>query len=196
MITPSLNDTSGLPQIVTAPYMGVLDANGVMRTIPSGSMLWNSDNGRFSAGDAHFTMVSSDHIQTSLHEVHIAAMMFMGVPYLWGGRTIFGMDCSGFTQLVARLTGKSIPRDAWQQAEGGELISFLDQAATGDMAFFDNEEGRITHVGLIMKSPDNPGLSTIIHCSGQVRLDVLDHEGIFNLETRAYTHKMRLIKRY
>jgi hypothetical protein len=121
------------------------------------------------------------------------ARTFLNAPYLWGGRTILGMDCSGFTQLVMRLNGVSIPRDAYQQADLGATISFVEESQTGDLAFFDNAEGRIIHVGIVIRSAD--GVVEIIHASGKVRLDSLDHQGIFNKEQSSYSHKLRIIKR-
>ena len=117
------------------------------------------------------------------------ALLFMNSPYLWGGRTPFGIDCSGFTQMVYRLCGHRLFRDASQQATQGDPLSFIEESEPGDLAFFDNEEGNIIHVGLIME--DN----YIIHAHGQVRIDRLDHTGIFNSERRMHTHKLRVIKR-
>jgi len=118
------------------------------------------------------------------------AYMYLHSPYLWGGRTPFGIDCSGFTQMVYKLAGIRLKRDAWQQSEQGSLIHLIDESKQGDLAFFDNEEGRIVHVGVIL--PNNQ----IIHASGKVRIDSLDHHGIFNQETKKYTHNLRLIKRF
>ena len=116
------------------------------------------------------------------------AMIFLNAPYLWGGRTPLGIDCSGFTQLIYRLQGIKIPRDAYQQAEIGTTLSFIDESEEGDLAFFDNHEGKIIHVGLIMKN------NYIIHASGKVRIDKIDQEGIFNIEKKEHTHKLRIIK--
>ncbi len=121
------------------------------------------------------------------------ARQFLNAPYLWGGRTILGIDCSGFTQLVMRLNGKSIPRDAYQQAECGVAVNFIEEAQTGDLAFFDNAEGRVVHVGMVLRKTEAE--VNIIHASGCVRIDALDHQGIFNLITKEYTHKLRIIKR-
>jgi cell wall-associated NlpC family hydrolase len=117
------------------------------------------------------------------------AMLFINAPYLWGGRSFMGLDCSGFTQIVLKACGISLCRDAHQQAEQGKTIDFIDEAMPGDLAFFDNDEGQIVHTGIILK----PGL--IIHASGQVRVDSIDHQGIYNNDIQAYTHKLRLIKR-
>jgi gamma-D-glutamyl-L-lysine dipeptidyl-peptidase len=120
------------------------------------------------------------------------ASKFLGAPYRWGGKTVLGIDCSGLTQLSFSLAGLKIPRDAYMQAEIGEGIPFIDLAETNDLAFFDNAEGRITHVGIVLMSD---GDSKIIHSSGNVRIDKLDHQGIFNEETGQYSHNLRFIKR-
>ncbi len=117
------------------------------------------------------------------------AMKYQNAPYLWGGRSPFGIDCSGLVQMVFRLGGHDLPRDAYQQAEIGETLSFLEETQPADLAFFDNEEGRITHVGILL----NP--EKIIHASGRVRVDNIDQTGIFNAETQSYSHKLRVIKR-
>ncbi len=117
------------------------------------------------------------------------AMKFLNVSYLWGGRTFFGIDCSGFIQIVFKAAGIRLYRDAAQQAAQGHTIDFVEEAQAGDLAFFDNEEGRIIHTGILL------GNGKIIHASGHVRLDNVDHQGIFNADIQQYTHKMRLLKR-
>lgn len=117
------------------------------------------------------------------------AQKFMDAPYLWGGRSIFGIDCSGFVQLCARAAGKFLPRDASEQIKKGELVYFLPEIQPGDLAFFCNEDGKIVHVGMML---DN---ERIIHCSGQVRIDYLDQTGIFNKERNEHTHRLQVIKR-
>ncbi|WP_124980766.1 C40 family peptidase [Nonlabens xiamenensis] len=117
------------------------------------------------------------------------ALLLLNAPYLWGGRSPLGIDCSGFTQLVYRLNGIHLLRDASQQATQGEVLSFIEESEPGDLAFFDNNEGQITHVGLIMS--DN----YIIHAHGKVRIDRLDQSGIFNVEKHTHTHKLRVIKK-
>ncbi len=117
------------------------------------------------------------------------AELYLNSPYLWGGKTPFGIDCSGFTQMVYKMNGYQLLRDASQQATQGEVLSFIEESEPGDLAFFDNEEGAITHVGIIMKN------NRIIHAHGKVRIDHLDHSGIFNTEKNIHTHKLRVIKR-
>ncbi|ASB50151.1 C40 family peptidase [Alkalitalea saponilacus] len=114
---------------------------------------------------------------------------FLNTSYLWGGRNIFGIDCSGLSQVVFKIMGKRLPRNASQQIEHGAMVSFVEEARAGDLAFFDNPEGEITHVGICL------GQGRILHASGEVRLDHLDHQGIFNRELQKYTHHLRVIKR-
>lgn len=126
---------------------------------------------------------------TDKSEILKTAYLYLNAPYMWGGKTPFGIDCSGFTQMVYKTIGVKIPRDAYQQANLGEHLSFIEEAEPGDLAFFDNEEGRIIHVGIIMA--DN----YIIHASGKVRVDRLDHQGIYNIDTGRHTHKLRVISK-
>ena len=117
------------------------------------------------------------------------AQKLLGAPYLWGGRTAFGIDCSGFVQLCARAAGKKLPRDASEQVKEGELVYFLPEIQPGDLAFFGNEDGRIIHVGMMLDT------ERILHASGRVRIDYLDQTGIFNKERNAHTHRLQVIKR-
>lgn len=119
-----------------------------------------------------------------------SALFFQNAPYLWGGRTIFGIDCSGFVQAVFKLGGIKLKRDASQQAEQGETVNFLPEAQTGDLAFFDNADGKIIHVGIMLDA------NRIIHAAGKVRIDPIDDQGIYNPELGRYSHKLRIIKRF
>jgi len=134
------------------------------------------------------TTISSKQNRNKIIEI---AYSFMNVPYLWGGKTSYGLDCSGFTQIVYHINGYSIPRDASLQAKQGELVAFLTQAKEGDLAFFENEAGNISHVGIILEN------EKIIHAAqGKVRIDSLDQEGIYNNELKKYTHHLRMVRSY
>ena len=112
----------------------------------------------------------------------------INTPYLWGGKSSFGIDCSGLSQLFFRLSGINLPRDAYQQAEIGKAIAFGNHQKN-DLAFFENKDGKIIHVGIIQEN------NKIIHASGRVRIDGLDETGIFNNEMNQYTHFLSSIKK-
>lgn len=124
----------------------------------------------------------------SSENISKTAKQFLNVPYLWSGRSFFGLDCSGFVQLVYKLHGISLPRDAAQQAEVGEVLSFVEESKPGDLAFFENIEGIITHVGLMLEDHQ------IIHAYGKIRIDTLDSTGIFNKDLNKHTHKLRFLR--
>jgi cell wall-associated NlpC family hydrolase len=146
-------------------------------TLNSLSLLSHNYEGR----STNIKSVKSSLVQT--------AFIYLNTPYLWGGKTPFGIDCSGFTQMVYKLNGYKLLRDASQQATQGEALSFIEESEPGDLAFFDNNEGVIIHVGIIMT--DN----YIIHAHGKVRVDRLDHSGIYNVDKKVHTHKLRVIKK-
>ena len=123
------------------------------------------------------------------NQLVVTALLYLNSPYLWGGKSPFGIDCSGFTQIVYKICGFHLKRDSSEQARQGQALSFIEESEPGDLAFFDNEEGHIIHVGIIMK--DN----YIIHAHGHVRIDQIDHSGIFNVDTKRYSHSLRVIKK-
>ena len=129
--------------------------------------------------------VNNNNIRESLVET---AKKFINVPYLWGGRSYFGIDCSALVQLVYKIHGIALPRDADKQAELGEARDFVEESEPGDLAFFEDETGFISHVGLVL-SPFE-----LIHASGKVRIDSLDFSGIYNAEKNKHTHKLRMVK--
>jgi gamma-D-glutamyl-L-lysine dipeptidyl-peptidase len=117
------------------------------------------------------------------------AQKYLNAPYQWGGKNPFGTDCSGFTQMVFKISGYRLLRDAWQQATQGKSVKSLSEAKPGDLAFFQNQEGKITHTGILLSQ------DRIIHASGKVRIDLLNDEGIVNMETRANTHRFSQLRR-
>ncbi len=122
-------------------------------------------------------------------ELTSTALYYLDAPYLWGGKTPFGIDSSGFAQMVYKINGYPLLRSAQEQATQGDALSFIEESEPGDLAFFDNQDGEIDHVGIIMEN------NYIIHAHGKVRVDRLDHTGIFNVELRSYTHTLRVIKK-
>ena len=117
------------------------------------------------------------------------ALLFLNSPYLWGGKTPFGIDCSGFTQMVYKINGYKLYRDAKDQANQGKTLSFIEESEAGDLAFFNNDEGDIIHVGIILQN------NHIRHASGKVRIDRIDHSGIYNNDLNKHTHSLRYIKK-
>ena len=159
--------------------------------ILAGSSLPFFDGMNFKIGKEKFIYngqaVQSDAKNTAVFER--IALRYTNAPYLWGGRSPFGIDCSGFTQLVFKFIGVPLLRDAYQQAGQGSVINFIEEAQPGDLAFFANDEGKIIHVGIILKD------SRIIHASGKVRIDKIDHFGIYHAEQKKYSHNLKIIKR-
>jgi cell wall-associated NlpC family hydrolase len=178
---------------LTASWDTVIEFNGQPMHLPLGSSLGLLIDGKAQIGPYSFSyegtpfdpstaIVSGDALKER-------AWQYLNTPYLWGGRSVFGIDCSGFVQQVFRFFQQPLLRDAYQQATTGEVVGFLQEAICGDLAYFDNEEGRITHVGILLNS------DTIIHSSGKVRVDKVDSMGIISSDTGERTHKLRIIKR-
>lgn len=157
--------------------------------IPIGSYLPNFNKKTIYINDLEM-LYEGQVFNTKLAKAEITriAYLYLNTPYLWGGKTPFGIDCSGFTQMVYRLCGYSLPRDAYQQSNQGDVLSFIEESMPGDLAFFDDENGNINHVGIVLNNYQ------IIHAYGKVRIDTLDHSGIFNSELQKHTHKLRIIK--
>jgi gamma-D-glutamyl-L-lysine dipeptidyl-peptidase len=161
--------------------------------VPFGSTLPNYDGKTFSIGKKSFHFSGKSKLvnrNSNSSNIKETALLFLNTPYLWGGRSPMGIDCSGLVQIVYKVNGINLPRDASQQFLLGETIDFVNEAQPGDLAFFDNIEGTIIHVGILI-APDQ-----IIHASGQVRKDPFDHNGIFNPAIGRYSHRLRLIKRF
>lgn len=181
-------------ELLTDAWCSTIDLNGQKMQIPLGSSMGLLQNGEITIGNYHISYgeALSDPASNPCTADAIAAraMRYLNTAYLWGGRSVFGIDCSGFVQQVFRFFQIALPRDAYQQATVGEPVGFLQETKCGDLAFFDNEEGRITHVGLLL-TPD-----TIIHSSGKVRIDKIDNMGILSSDTGQRTHRLRMIRNY
>jgi cell wall-associated NlpC family hydrolase len=162
-------------------------------TLEAGCEIYNPDfsNGTFTLAGNTYAVANGfckDYVTVN-ESISETAVRYLNAPYLWGGRIPSGIDCSGFTQLIFKIHGVSIARNSRQQAKEGVPVDFVNAAAPGDLAFFDDEQGKITHVGMILSS----GL--VIHASGRVRIDPIDHQGIFKKEINGYSHKLRTIRR-
>lgn len=178
--------SSELVQVITN------NKNNSVLPLTIGACLFNFNNNHCDLGSLSYSFegqTTNSSEKKSIKDLIETAYLFLNAPYLWGGRSPFGIDCSGFSQLVYKLNGYKIPRDASQQVELGYPLSFVEEAEPGDLAFFDNEAGNIVHVGIII---DN---QQIIHASGSVRIDKFDHYGIFNSNTKKYSHMLRVIKK-
>lgn len=167
------------------------DNRGLRVVLYPGSEIYdyNSSKGSFTVGKNSFTAVQNIVTDLGNETIIDTALRFINAPYLWGGKSGHGIDCSGLSQLCFKIHGKTIPRNSFNQATIGDTINLLSDSIPGDLLFFDNNLGKITHVG-ILYDKDN-----IIHASGTVRIDRVDHQGIFNVDFDRYTHKLRLIKR-
>ncbi|MGC9331250.1 MAG: NlpC/P60 family protein [Bacteroidales bacterium] len=174
--------------IVPVVIAHATDDKGRTMYIPGGSMIpVPDDNNRFTLGDRTYTLDPLPDIHITLEKI---TGQFLNAPYLWGGKTVFGIDCSAFVQIVFRMLGKILPRDAAQQAIEGETICFRHDAVAGDVAFFEDHSGKIIHAGIILNE------KYIIHASGCVRIDLLDHSGIYNTDTGTYSHDLSVIRRF
>ena len=179
---------------LTSDWVNEVDYNGHIMYVPMGSSLSAFRNGMafWRKNSVHFkgNVWNPGEIKITPKLIKQVAFKFLNTSYLSGGKSVFGIDCSGYAQLTYKFLNTYIPRDAWQQAEQGTAVNFLQEAHCGDLAFFDNEEGKIVHVGILLNEHE------IIHSSGKVRIDKIDTQGILNLETRQRTHQLRIIKRY
>lgn len=179
--------------IVAFPVSLVVSkANNTSILLTGGTKLHNYKDGQFELLGVSFNVDAST-VQTNLpftaDNFMKIAFFYLNTPYLWGGRNALGMDCSGFSQLMYSIFGVQLPRNASQQVNCGRVVDFLTEAQMGDLAFFENAEGKIIHVGILLDS------ERIMHCSGRVKINRIDAQGIISEETGKYTHQLRIIKR-
>jgi len=178
------------PEFITQKLSNtILNNHNEQIILPAGCTLpnYNTEKKSFTINNKQY-ILSEDYISDST-DIESLVKQYLNSPYLWGGKNPYGIDCSGFVQIIYKVLGIKIPRDSADQVKEGVIINFISDTKLGDLAFFDNEEGDITHVGIII------GENEIIHASGKVRIDKLDQQGIYNRELNKYTHKLRVIKR-
>jgi hypothetical protein len=181
--------------VLTSGWVNSITINESVAHVPMGIPVMSGANAKLLSATLRIDYSKSETWQTTkavpeADAIRERAARFLNTPYLWGGRTVFGIDCSGFAQMIYRFFNISLLRDAWLQATQGEVVGFLQEARCGDLAFFDEPDGRITHVGILLNDHE------IIHASGNVRIDKIDHAGIINVDTGLRTHQLRIIKRY
>lgn len=183
------------PKFLSANHLGKLVNEEGEQWLPLGCNLVGIKSGKISFNNKQWKYkgkkLSINNLELDGKGLVTAAMQYLNAPYLWGGRSIAGIDCSGLTQMAFKLCGKRILRDAAQQATEGVSVDFLQHAQCGDLAFFDNADGKITHVGILLNN------HTIIHStdvSGRVTIDKIDQGGIISTTLKKRTHNLRLVK--
>ncbi|MGD2033926.1 MAG: C40 family peptidase, partial [Bacteroidales bacterium] len=173
-------------KIVSRPLITIFKAEQTIY-IPAGSEIPPPDmDGRFVLGNTTFSV--QDNFQTTetsdKANLITTSRLFLNAPYLWGGRTVFGMDCSGFVQIVFKINHIPVPRDTKDQAKKGTDVPGLQHIQPGDLLFFQNKGKEISHVGISI------GQGKVIHASTSVRIDFVDNKGIYNAELKTYTHEL------
>ncbi|HSH52819.1 MAG TPA: C40 family peptidase, partial [Bacteroidales bacterium] len=187
----SLHTIKNHSYYITKQYLTPIldvDKNEIIN-LPPGCTLpnFNEKDNRFFIHQ-HIYLKQENSPQKNLNVIDLCKL-FLNAPYLWGGKNILGIDCSGFVQVVYKILGIKLHRDTSMQVAQGQTVNFIGEITAGDLAFFDDEEGNIIHVGIILNKNE------IIHASGKVRIDKFDHQGIFNRDEKKYMYKLRVIKR-
>jgi cell wall-associated NlpC family hydrolase len=186
-------DANNTSEYVAAGLINTIQINEKQMYVPFGSSLPFLTEGKGKLADLEYSFTGNfsrrTTVQPSADQLQQLTAQWLNAPYMWGGRTILGVDCSGFVQVNYKMMGIDLPRDAWQQAQHGNTVDKLKEAVCGDLAFFDDKE-EIVHVGILLNSEQ------IIHASGRVRIDTIDKKGIINTDTGKRTHFLKSIKRY
>jgi gamma-D-glutamyl-L-lysine dipeptidyl-peptidase len=173
-----------LSELIVTNHMCSLRSNNVSIQLPIGSKI-----DKIEFRDFEGEMIAKTQITCHTENIIKYAKRLLGTAYVWGGKTSFGIDCSGFTQLVYKLNGILLPRDAYQQAIVGRTIASLSEAISGDLVYFEDTGNKIIHVGILVNNYE------VIHCAGDVHIDTIDDLGIINNKTKERTHQLSLIKR-
>ncbi len=183
---------TGKKWIATGPFVKIVrEGDRSPMIIPGGSEILFSDEVSygFNLNGYSYNLAPNYNPHRTHGTIEEVALSYYSAPYLWGGRSFYGIDCSGFTQVVNKIFGRKLPRNASQQIALGTNVDFVEEVQPGDLAFFGASANSITHVGICI------GRGEIIHASGSVRIDKLDHNGIYSPESHKYTHQLRAIKR-
>jgi len=186
-------ETQAISDLSSHGILMRLGHDEMLHLLPGTTLPLLQEDGLFTIGETDYMFLGlsiNPDASNITKEIEEVSRFYINTPYVWGGRSMFGIDCSGFTQMVYKHFGVKIPRDAYQQANEGLIIDSLQKSLPGDLAFFDDEEdSKIVHVGILLND------SEIIHSSGKVKIDKIDENGIFSLDEEKYTHKLRIIKR-
>lgn len=195
-ITPAFfREARRMYQVISGPANAFEDARPDFpyRLLPGSTLpFYRPDNHSFSIGQKTLKLDGPSAVIESrgnADDFIRHALGFINAPYRWGGRSLFGIDCSGLIQVTLKIAGIRFPRDSREQVHAGEPLHFLEEAQSGDLVFFGNENEDITHAG-IYRAPGQ-----VIHAFGKVRIDKLDHHGIYNPSISKYTHSLRTILR-
>ena len=178
---------------ITTDLLSTISIGEQKMAIPAGSSLPFFENGKGKLGDLEYNFAGNyckrNDQQPGSELVKRLTSAWLNAPYLWGGRTPLGVDCSGFVQVIFKLMGINLPRDAWQQAQEGKAVKQFADVQVGDLVFFDNKED-IVHVGILI------GDGEVIHSSGKVRIHKIDKKGIINKQLGSLNTRLRAIRRY
>jgi hypothetical protein len=194
LITPSEQETFRDFYAFSLEFIQPIMSSDMSRPITIGARLPDFDGMRCTLGEVDYTFsgqaVFPRDLKPSADLIIKFARRYLNAPYLHGGRSPFGIDAGALVQLVFSFVGIVLHRYPEQQVEQGRTVDFVQQAQPGDIAFFQAKNGNITHTGILL--PDEK----IIHSYGQVRIDNVDHYGIYNEELKKYTHKLRIVRRF